>query len=299
MVRKIEILAPSISTIRRIHIVRKILILAEVSLILILFLYLNGLFRSLGFHSWQKPLFGTPILSSILLLFVLPLSTLILARRNPGAYGLTNDNLRRHARLALRAIAVVMPATTLFVVIGLLGTDFTHWLGSFILTLGFAAAGVVMLRYTRRLPNIAETKISLYGFLAYIGLLIAGVGLVYLFQPISELIARIIIVLIFVGFLEEFFFRGYLQTRLNNVFGRPYSLYSVNYGAGLILTAVIFGLFHPLSVTNEMPLPWAWALWTATTGLIFGFLREKSGAVVAPALLHGVILLGGVIIAFG
>jgi len=229
-----------------------------------------------------------------LLLFVLPLSTLILTRRNAGAYGLTNDNLRQHARLALRAIAVVMPASFLFLVIGLLGTDFEHWLGASILTLGFAAAGVVMLRYTRRLENIAETKISLNGFLAYIGLLVAGVGLVYLFQPISELIAQIIIVLIFVGFLEEFFWRGYLQTRLNDVFGRPYSLFNVNYGASLILTAVLFGLSHPLSVTNESPLPWAWALWVATFALILGFLREKSGAIVAPTLLHGVFLLGGV-----
>ena len=293
MVRKIGILTPPFLTNSKIQLLRKIVILAEVSLILILFLYLNGLFRSLGFHEWQKPLFGTPILSSILLLFVLPLSTLLLTRRNPGAYGLTNKNLRRHARLALRAIATVMPASTLFVLIGLLGTDFKHWLGAFILTLGFAAAGVVMLRYTRPLPNIAETKISLYGFLAYIGLLIAGVGLVYLFQPISERIARIIIVLVFVGFLEEFFFRGYLQTRLNDVFGRPYTLLKVDYGAGLVVAAVIFGMFHPL-VANEMPLPWAWALWTATIGLIFGFLREKSGAVVTPALAHGVMLLGGV-----
>ena len=274
--------------------IRKIVIIAEISLILALFFYLKGLFGSLGFHNWQKPLFGTPILSSILLLFVLPLSTLVLTRRNPGAYGLTNDNLRQHARLALRAIAVVMPASFLFLVIGMLGTDFEHWLGSFILTLGFAAAGVVILRYTRRLDNIAETKISLCGFLAYIGLLIAGIGLVYLFQPVSELIAQIIIALIFIGFLEEFFWRGYLQTRLNDVFGRPYSLFNVNYGASLILTAVIFGLFHPLSVTTRSPLPWAWALWTAAFGLILGFLREKSGAVVTPALLHGVFLMGGV-----
>ena len=276
--------------------VRKIGILVEISLILVLFWYLNGLFTSLGIHNWQKPLFGTPILSSILMLFVLPLSTLVLTRRNPGIYGLTNDNLRQHAQLALRAIAVVMPTSFLFLVIGLLGTDLMQWLGSFILTLGFAAAGVVILRFTRRLENIPETKVSLYGFLAYIGLLVAGVGLVYLFHPISELIAQIIIALIFVGFLEEFFWRGYLQRRLNDVFGRPYSLFKVNYGAGLVLTAVIFGLFHPL-FANETPLPWAWALWTATFGLILGFLREKSGAIVAPAVLHGVFLLGGVFLA--
>ncbi|TDI85257.1 MAG: hypothetical protein E2O74_03705, partial [Chloroflexi bacterium] len=63
---------------------RKLLILAEVSLILFLLYYLTGVLTSLGFHNWQKPLFGNPILSSILLLFVLPLSTLVLTRRNPG-----------------------------------------------------------------------------------------------------------------------------------------------------------------------------------------------------------------------
>lgn len=276
--------------------VKKILIVGEVSLILILLYYLTGVLTSLGFHNWQKPLFGNPILSSILLLFVLPLSTLVLTRRNPAVYGLTNDNLRKHAQLALRAFAVVLPASWLFLVIGLLGTDFTQWLGSFILTLGFAAAAFVILQFTRHLENIPETKISIYGFLAYIGLLVAGVGLVYLFQPISELVSQIIIVLIFVGFLEEFFWRGYLQRRLNDVFGRPYSLFNVNYGASLVLTAVIFGLFHPL-FANETPLPWAWALWSAMFGLILGFLREKSGGIVAPTLLHGVFLAVGVFFA--
>ena len=150
-----------------------------------------------------------------------------------------------------------------------------------------------MVRRTHRTENIAEAQLSLNGFLGYVGLLIVGVGLCYLIRPLSELITRIIIALIFVAFLEEFFFRGYIQTRLNEAFGRPYSLFNVNYGAGLILTAVIFGLFHPLTVTNENP--WAWALWTATGGLIFGFLREKSGAVLTPALVHGAILVPGVL----
>ena len=268
--------------------VRKILIVVEVTLILALFFYLRGVLRSSGFGDWQEPLFGAAILSSCLLFFVLPLTSLIV-HRDPGVYGLTSANLRRHVRLVLKAIAVVMPATILFPVIAMLGTDHQHWLGASILALGFAAGGVVMLRYTRRTANIAEAQPSLSGFSGYVGLLIAGVGLCYLLQPISEVITRIIIVLIFVAFLEEFFFRGYVQTRLNGVFGKPYSLFNVNYGAGLISAAIIFGLFHPLTVPNEAP--WAWALWTATGGLIFGFLREKSGAVFTPALVHGAILV--------
>ncbi len=272
---------------------RKTLIVAEVALILVLFFYLRGVLKSSGFGDWQEPVFGAAILSSCVLFFFLPLSSRFLTHRNPGVYGLTAGNLRRHARLGLQATAVVLPATVLFPVIAMLGTDHKHWLGASILALGFAGGGVVVVRRTRRTANVAEVQLSLNGFLGYIGLLVGGVGLCLLLQPVSELITRIVIVLIFVAFLEEFFFRGYIQTRLNVVFARPYSLFNVNYGAGLIIAAMIFGLFHPLSVTNQNP--WAWALWTATGGLIFGFLREKSGAVVAPALVHGAILVPGVL----
>jgi len=34
-------------------------------------------------------------------------------------------------------------------------------------------------------------------------------------------------------------------------------------------------------------LTWWWGLWTFFTGLVFGLVREKSGSIVAPALLHG------------
>ncbi len=95
--------------------------------------------------------------------------------------------------------------------------------------------------------------------------------------------------LIFVGFLEEFFFRGYVQSRLNDVFGRPYQLAGVSIGLGLFISAVLFGLLHPLTALEG--LPWPWAVWTATGGILFGFIREKSGSVLACAIAHGLWVL--------
>ena len=273
--------------------VRKLLVIVELALIFALFFYLRGVFRDSGFGAWQQPRFGAPIFSSLLLFFVLPLPTLLWRRGHPGAYGLTGHDLRHHLRMARQAISVVLPATLLFPVIALLGTDHQHWLGASILALGFGVSGVLMVRRTASTPSIAQARLSSAGFLGVLGLLTAGVGLCYLLYPISELVARIVIALIFVGFLEEFFFRGYVLTRLNDVFARPFVLGNVSFGAGLILSAIIFGLFHPLTVT--VGTPWAWALWTAMGGLIFGFLREKSGSIVAPALVHGVILVPGVL----
>jgi membrane protease YdiL (CAAX protease family) len=123
----------------------------------------------------------------------------------------------------------------------------------------------------------------------YAAVLLIGVLLSYALHPVSTIAVRIVAVLIFVGFLEEFFFRGYLQSRLNRDFGRPFRFRNVDFGVGLLLSATIFGLSHPLSVADSTP--WPWALWTAAVGLAFGFVREKTGSVVPSALLHGAMLL--------
>ena len=65
----------------------------------------------------------------------------------------------------------------------------------------------------------------------------------------------------------------------------------MSFGWGAILTAILFGLTHvgllrwTLDLTKEMTL--AWGFWTCFGGLVSGFVREKSGGILAPALLHG------------
>jgi len=243
---------------------------------------------------WQQSLFGAAPVSSSLLFFVLPMVVVLAMRRNPGASGLTAQRLGYHQRVAIRALAVVAPATVLFPFIAWLGSGPMQWLGASILAIGFAVAGLVMVRSVSGLANEAGTAINLKGFLGYVGLLVAGLALVAFLHPISQLLARIVAAVVFVGFLQEVFFRGYIQSRLNDSFGRPYRFHGVGFGAGLLIAAAIFGLMHPLTALGETT-PWAWALWTTTVGLILGFLREKTGAVVTPAIVHGVILLPGVL----
>jgi membrane protease YdiL (CAAX protease family) len=95
----------------------------------------------------------------------------------------------------------------------------------------------------------------------------------------------------FVGFGEEILYRGYMQSRLNEVFGKPYRFFEVAFGWGTIITALFFGLSHVglirwmLGMSGS--LTWAWGFWTVFSGLVFGFVREKSGSILAPALLHG------------
>jgi membrane protease YdiL (CAAX protease family) len=94
-----------------------------------------------------------------------------------------------------------------------------------------------------------------------------------------------------VGPVEEIFFRGYALSRLDRAFGRPYCTWGIRWGAGLIISALLFGLWHVSANPLDLSL-YPQALWTFFAGLIFGAVREKSGSIAAPALLHGVLNYG-------
>jgi membrane protease YdiL (CAAX protease family) len=102
-----------------------------------------------------------------------------------------------------------------------------------------------------------------------------------------------------VGFSEEILFRGYMQGRLNEDFGKPWRFMGVSYGPGLLISAALFGVLHLFNAFNPFTgshgLAWWWCLGSGFAGLLFGFAREKTGTVLAPSLAHGFVDLGQVV----
>jgi membrane protease YdiL (CAAX protease family) len=88
--------------------------------------------------------------------------------------------------------------------------------------------------------------------------------------------------LLYIGFPEELFFRGYLQQRFDDAFGRPYRLFGASWGPGLLLANLLFAVGH-LLVTGD-----AARLNVFLPGLLFGWLQARTGALIAPILFHGV-----------
>ena len=86
--------------------------------------------------------------------------------------------------------------------------------------------------------------------------------------------------LFFVALPEEFFYRGYFQTRLNEVFPRKFLIFGVPFGYGLPIACVYFAFGHSL-----VSVQW-WHFATFFPGLAFGLLREKTGGPLAGALFH-------------
>jgi len=84
----------------------------------------------------------------------------------------------------------------------------------------------------------------------------------------------------YIALPEEFFFRGYLQTRLNQIFGKPCRLLGAETGWGLFLASLIFMIFHLVIGLN------VWNAAIFVPALIFGWLREKTGSITASTVFH-------------
>ncbi|MCD6498118.1 MAG: CPBP family intramembrane metalloprotease [Deltaproteobacteria bacterium] len=86
--------------------------------------------------------------------------------------------------------------------------------------------------------------------------------------------------LVVVAIPEEIFFRGYVQTRLNQIFTARIRVGNIELGWAVVIQAALFGLGHFLVDFNPLRLA------VAIPALAFGVLREASGGVGASALLH-------------
>jgi len=86
--------------------------------------------------------------------------------------------------------------------------------------------------------------------------------------------------IVMIALPEEFFFRGYFQSSLNLVCKKRWRILGVKLGWSWIITAAVFAFAHSLVV-----LQW-WHFAIFFPGLLFGYLRERTGTITAPILFH-------------
>ena len=78
---------------------------------------------------------------------------------------------------------------------------------------------------------------------------------------------------------EEFFYRGFIQTRLRDAWPGGRRLFGARLGPALVVTALLFALGH-LAIFA------VWRLSVFFPGLLFGWMREKTGTILGATLLH-------------
>ena len=85
--------------------------------------------------------------------------------------------------------------------------------------------------------------------------------------------------LLVVALPEELFYRGWMQTTLRRGEGRTLRVLGAGLGPGFLATQALFAAGH---LASFQP----WRLGTFFPGLLFGWLRERTGGLAAPVILH-------------
>lgn len=234
-----------------------------------------------AFESWQTEKLGFPFPVFIdIVMITLAFLAILAHRRTLSEYAITFRNPKYHLDIAATCF---IPFALAGFPMGM-GIDHTTWSGAIILAAIQIGLLFLLARLLHRKPTANTGAFLSAGFL-FLPLLQSAV-------PLAARAAAVFFTYaFFVAFGEEIIYRGYMQSRLNEVFGRPYRFFGVPFGWGGILTALLFGLSHTGLVGHALGLgstitP-AWGFWTFFGGLVFGFLREKTGSILAPALLHG------------
>lgn len=215
---------------------------------------------------------------------VIPFGIIHLLYRKREDFGIYFPTFSDSFKLTIRAYAVAGPAGMTFLLIGWLGWSFTDWPGALTLSAVYLLVLFLVLKITMPLLTRAHIQTPNKLIHLFLGLTLLTVLIAYVSYNQAPVVSKIFYYLFIVGFGEELLFRGYLQSSFNRYFGKPFSIANIQFGWGLILAALLFGLIHAL-VT--VPPTWPWAVFTFITGLIFGFIREKDGSVLSVALLHG------------
>ncbi len=89
------------------------------------------------------------------------------------------------------------------------------------------------------------------------------------------------------GLDEELFLRGLLLLLFHQAFGRGLTVAGAETGWGLWLTTLLFGLLHGVTVQgDEISINVAAIVLTGFVGFVAGWMRERTGSLVAPVVFH-------------
>lgn len=164
------------------------------------------------------------------------------AGRPDEDYGLNRRGLGKDVVFALTSMAIVFPLFILAFRLFLHASD--EWLAPDVgrLLTPYGTSG----RFVWRLPNALADVVG--------GNIAVAIG-------------------------EEYFYRGYMQTRFAERWPARRRLWGAPFGRALLLQTAFFALGHLLT-------PQPFRLATFFPGLWFGWMATKTGRIVAPAIAH-------------
>ena len=271
----------------------KILAVLEIVAVYVVVCFVSGVMvRSTGVVQWELEHLSWTYTGSIV--FVgMPILAIWLFRRDWVEYGFTLANWQTNLDVGIKAYLVRMIPMGVFLgAIIWLKVDYRNFPGGIVVTLGEVIGIALMLWVLNRQQEAKAIASARSNVITAILLFIFPIALALVMGKLSLIVVSTVVwQFFFSGFGEEIVWRGYVQSRLNQAFGRPVRVFGVPFGIGLIVTSVLFGLLHAFNTYDPeigfASLSWGWTLFTTFSGLLFGVLREKTGSLIAPGIAHG------------
>ena len=220
-------------------------------------------------------------------------------RRDFKAYGLTLDRWKENLSLGLCCTVATLAFGGLGLVLSGFAFDALHppnphepipWL-QLADVLTFVALGNVValaiVAYSGRLFRGLPAAISV----ALIAGVLVAVPLAASYLDRPSVWALVLSNFFGSGFGEEIFFRGYIQSRVDQTFDRPYQCLGFKFGMGLLVSSLLFGLIHALNTVDyfhgKFDFGWRMGLQSIAVGLFYGLIKARTGSVLPDAIEHG------------
>ena len=269
----------------------------EVSLVLIVFYIFVWWYSSTEIYAFEIGLLRYWY-TLALLYFGIPILILATTRKRFEDYCLTVRYAGYNLEVGLNCLLVsLIPYGMALALVWALGINFLDVLSVVALSGGYVIALIIILSWIQRrelagtltpdnAPSITQNIIVVF-ILLFVPLFFGW----FMGEISTQLISLIIWQLLVSGFGEEVFWRGYIQSRLNEDFGHKFEFMGVKFGWGLFITSFLFGFAHALSPFNPFTGSYGINIWhgiyTFFAGILLGFIREKTNSIIALGLAHG------------
>jgi len=171
------------------------------------------------------------------------IAILILTRRSFSDYGIDFKNPSYHLKVVAAAIIPLLVLSAILYVLG-----WNSWTNALFISVIEILLLIAVAWMLRSLAVIGKGySIGIFLFLAARLLLAAPEA------SVGMVITKLVYSFIFVALGEEILFRRNIQSRVNEAFRRPYVFFGVNWGWGLIIGSLLFGIWHILNLFNPSP----------------------------------------------
>ena len=230
---------------------------------------------------WEGRTLGGSYFTGILIVMLTVVATIV-TKLDLEVLGVSMDNWRRSLKIGLKGFLAFLVPQLIMTWFWSWGIDYKeYWLSAVV-------QGLLVLVFTYLLVRNIEgkrKKITRTGSSFII--LVLGIPFIlgFIYEVFSIRIIMMFIWQIIVGgFAEELLYRGYIQSTVNREFGKNWRVKGVNFGPGLLVSSILYGVSRGALTKNL-----SWGLYAFTLGIFYGLIREASGDIIASGSANAII----------